>query len=55
LEPGEPEQLALSHVLLDAKEIAVSIFLFEMLRGYKDSWKDGQYSKESSKAHLLSR
>jgi hypothetical protein len=44
MEPREPEQLALSHVLLDAKlqeqgdteELPASAYLWEMLRSCKD-------------------
>jgi hypothetical protein len=47
---GEPEQLTLCHLLLDAKsqeqgnleELPASAFLFEMLTSCKDPWKTGE-------------
>jgi hypothetical protein len=46
VEQGEPEQLALSHLFLDAKlqklgdkeELSASAFLFERLRSCSDPW-----------------
>jgi hypothetical protein len=47
---GEPEQLAPSHLLLDAKlqeqgdkqELPISAVIFEMLRSCKDPWICGK-------------
>jgi hypothetical protein len=46
LEQGQPKQLTLSHLLVDAmlqkqkykEELPASAFLFKMLTSYKDPW-----------------